>query len=158
MIANDPRTIALHRQRALLEARRQEEAENGEERPRMKTVNVEIDLEVGCGMEKGEEGWRGVMPLTLEFHPDSLPPPYNDSKSPVPTQSPHEEPKYVRLTVLVALPSASGRRHRREDVVLDAMLADSQGRPLGGSGHVDVQHGLPEAAIGIYQERYTDGE
>ena len=52
-IANDPRTIAHARERARL----QEELERGPPKPTMKTVNVEVDLEIGEG--PGE--WRHVM-------------------------------------------------------------------------------------------------
>jgi hypothetical protein len=94
----------------------------------------------------------------MELTPEYLaPPPYKDDDdktkggNPVPKQE--GEAKYVRLTVLVALPSASRRRYRKDDgVILDATLADSRGRPLGC-----VQHGFPEMVIGIYQDKYTGG-
>jgi hypothetical protein len=91
----------------------------------------------------------------MEFTPDySVPPPYDDDKTKEGNLviKQEGEAKYVRLTVLVALPSASRQRHGKDDVILDATLADSRGRPLDS-----VQHGLPEIMIGIYQDKYAGG-
>lgn len=65
-IANDPRTIALAREAARLK----EEAEKGPPTPMMKTVNVDIDLEIG----EGPQEWRHVM-VCLK----SMPSPRNES-------------------------------------------------------------------------------
>jgi len=74
--ATDPRRIALARERE--RGRSKGEVEKGLCTPMMKTVNVEIGLEVGEDDE--QRGWRTVMPVSLELTPDysarAPPPPY----------------------------------------------------------------------------------
>lgn len=71
------------------------------------------------------------------------------------------EAKFVRLTILVALPSASSRRHRKDDVLLEATLADAQGRPIGPVDTIqdqwEYQRQFPQTEVGICQEVYKGG-
>jgi len=161
-LANDPVHIAMRMERD----RVKKEFEKGPETPKMRTVNLEIDLEVGepgQGTGRGRE-WRTLAPLSLELSPGhpAPPPPYQGKAkaegAAASTPSEGEEAKYVRLVVLVALPSESGRRlhHKDDDVILEATLADAQGRPIQSVDALQQDyHGLPETTFGVYQEKYV---
>jgi len=124
------------------------EAQEGGPIPPMKTVALEVDLEIG----ESFVDWARVMPLSAEKNQDETPltPP---SKSMFKKSTPKEETEdeYVRITVLVALPSASGRRN--PNVVLDACLADAEGTPLHTPHFQQELCGVNTTAFGILEKK-----
>lgn len=143
-LLNDPRRIAL--------ARLMEEAERSRPIPEMKTVNIQVDLEMG----EGAREWHHVMPLSLEHHP-TLPPPYNESMKPTDKNS--KGANFVHLAVLVMLPSAS-RKQYRKNATFEAALANSKDRPPETidttRGQFDYDDLFPEASFGVYHGVYKD--
>lgn len=149
-IANDPRTLALARERARLKA----EAEKGPPTPIIMSVNIPMDLKWG---EQGHGDWCHVMPLGLEFqrHHPVLPPVYSEPVHP--TEKDLVDAKFVRLTILVALPSELRKQYRKNDALPEATLQESQGKSIEAVDPIQDQfeyQQCPEAAIGIYQGVY----
>lgn len=62
-----------------------------------------------------------------------------------------KEDEYVRITLLVALPSPAGRRG--PSVVLDACYADAEGTPLHVPHFRQELGESPETAFGVLNQR-----
>lgn len=128
---NNPHTLTLLR-----------ELREGPPKPTMKTVALEMDLEIG----ESFVDWANVMPLSAEKDLTRNEEPKHKSNS-----KDVKEDEYVRITLLVALPSPSGRRN--PSVVLDACYADADGTPLHVPHFRQELGGFPETAFGILERR-----
>jgi len=120
-------------------------------KPLLRTVDIDLDLEIG-------ESWSDLSPLSAEWSEPArrgeCPPPYKSDASPPKYNARKdriEEDKYIRLTVLVALPN--GRRRTKDDVIIEACVPTTR-YPSESTAVEDVLE-LPETTFGVANENVT---